>query len=151
MMDRRVYRVCRSLYARLDGEGAKRVGGRWNSPGRAVVYMAGSISLAVVENLVHMSKEDFPVGYVSVSALIPGELNILTAEELRKEFPNVGPSELGDRWLDSLASPVLSVPSAVIPEEFNFLLNPSHNAFAQIVSEPPIPFVFDARLFLRYK
>jgi RES domain-containing protein len=146
-MGHRVYRVCRSLYARLDGEGAKRVGGRWNSPGRAMVYMAESISLAVVENLVHMSKEDFPVGYVSVSALIPGELSILTGDALRKEFPNVGPRELGDYWLDSLLSPVLRVPSAIVPEEFNFLLNPRHAAFAQIVAEPAVPFVFDARLF----
>ena len=48
---RRVFRVCRSIYARLDGEGARRLGGRWNSPERVVVYMADSISLAVLENL----------------------------------------------------------------------------------------------------
>jgi RES domain-containing protein len=64
-MPRRVYRVCRAVYARLDGLGAKRVGGRWNSPGRAVVYMAET--LAVIENLVHLSKEDFPSGYVTVA------------------------------------------------------------------------------------
>ena len=63
-MPLRVYRVCRARYARLDGEGARRVGGRWNSAGRAVVYMAESIALAVLENLVHMSRQDFPTGYV---------------------------------------------------------------------------------------
>ena len=63
-MVRRIYRVCRARYARLDGEGAKLVGGRWNSPGRAVVYMAESVALAVIENLVHMSRQDFPTGYV---------------------------------------------------------------------------------------
>jgi RES domain-containing protein len=63
-MSQRVFRVCRAIHVLLDGEGAKRAGGRWNSPGHAVVYMAGSVSLAVLENLVHMSKEDFPVGYV---------------------------------------------------------------------------------------
>ncbi|HXB69720.1 MAG TPA: RES family NAD+ phosphorylase [Candidatus Acidoferrales bacterium] len=47
---RRVYRVCRSIHARLDGVGAMRAGGRWNSPGKRVVYMAESISLAVLEN-----------------------------------------------------------------------------------------------------
>ncbi len=72
-MARRVYRVCRARYARLDGEGAMLVGGRWNSPGRAVVYMAESISLAVLENLVHMSRQDFPANYVSVAAVLPND------------------------------------------------------------------------------
>jgi hypothetical protein len=98
--------------------------------------MALSISLAVVEDLVHLPKEDFPAGYVAVSAFIPDELRILTKDELLKDFPNVGSRELGDRWIDSLASPVLRVHFEVIPEEFNFLLNPSHTAFAQIVAEP---------------
>jgi RES domain-containing protein len=53
-MARSVYRVCRARYARLDGEGARLVGGRWNSPGSAVVYMAERVALAVLENLVHM-------------------------------------------------------------------------------------------------
>jgi RES domain-containing protein len=61
-MPLRLYRVCRAKHARLDGLGAKSVGGRWNSPGRAVVYMAESISLAVLENLVHMARVDFPTG-----------------------------------------------------------------------------------------
>lgn len=71
-MVRRVCRVCRARYARLDGEGAKLVGGRWNSPGRAVVYMAESVALSVLENLVHMSRQDFPTGYVCIAAILPG-------------------------------------------------------------------------------
>ena len=59
-----IYRVCRRIYASLDGEGARRVGGRWNSPGRSVVYMAQSVALAVLENLVNMSRQDYPTGYV---------------------------------------------------------------------------------------
>jgi RES domain-containing protein len=54
-MARRVFRVCRARYARLDGAGAKLAGGRWNSPGQAVVYMAESIALAVLENLARSS------------------------------------------------------------------------------------------------
>jgi RES domain-containing protein len=68
---RRVFRVCRARYARLDGTRARRVGGRWNSSGRAVVYMAESIALAVLENLVHMTRQDFPRGYVCVAAVLP--------------------------------------------------------------------------------
>jgi len=147
-MSQRVYRVCRAIHVRLDGEGANQVGGRWNSSGRAVVYMAQSISLAVLENLVHMSPADFPVGYVSVAATIPDELTILDEDNVRRDFPDAGSRELGDHWLASLASAVLRVPSVVIPTEFNFLLNPRHPGFPQIVVEPPIPFVFDERLFL---
>ncbi|HEY6389656.1 MAG TPA: RES family NAD+ phosphorylase [Bryobacteraceae bacterium] len=147
-MSQRVYRVCRAVHARLDGEGAVRVGGRWNSSGKSVVYMAQSISLAVLENLVHMSKADFPVGYVSVCATIPDELSFLTEDDIRKDIPDAGPRELGDHWLASSGSAVLRVRSAVIPEEFNFLLNPRHPGFSQIVVEPAIPFIFDERLFL---
>jgi len=146
-MSRRVYRVCRSVHAQLDGQGAKRVGGRWNSPGRAVVYMAESISLAVLENLVHMSREDFPDGYVSVSALIPDGLKIVTEDDLREEFPGLGSRDLGDRWFDSSASAVLRVRSAVVPAEFNYLLNPAQPEFARIVVEPAEPFFFDERFF----
>lgn len=144
-MSERVYRVCRSIHARLDGEGAKRVGGRWNTPGNAVVYMAQSISLAVLENLVHMSKEDFPVGYVTVCALIPEGLSILSEDDFTRAA--MAPPELGDLWLASAESAVLRVRSAVIPDEFNFLLNPHHPEFERIVAEQPIPFVFDERLF----
>ena len=56
-MARCIYRVCRARNARLDGEGARLVGGRWTSRGRAVVYMAESVALAVLENLVHMSRQ----------------------------------------------------------------------------------------------
>lgn len=95
-----------------------------------------------------MSQADFPVGYVSVAATIPDELTILDEDAVRKDFPDAGPRELGDHWLASLASAVLRVRSAVIPTEFNFLLNPRHPGFTQIVVEPAIPFVFDERLFL---
>lgn len=73
------------MHARLDGEGARRVGGRWNSPGRAVVYMADSVALAVLENLVHMRRDDFPVGYVVIRALIPNGMRVLSLEQLSAE------------------------------------------------------------------
>ncbi|HZQ55388.1 MAG TPA: RES family NAD+ phosphorylase [Bryobacteraceae bacterium] len=76
-MPRRIFWVCRSIYARLHGEGARRVGGRWHSIGHPVVYMAESVALAVLENLVHMTRQDFPRGYVVVAASIPDRLQIL--------------------------------------------------------------------------
>jgi RES domain-containing protein len=148
-MARTVYRVCRARYARLSGEGAKIAGGRWNSPGRAVVYMAESVSLAVLENLVHMSVQDFPTGYVCVTAVLPGELRITGEQELRlrADLKNLSPQALGDWWLESKASAVLEVSSVVIPSEHNYVLNPAHPDFASIVVDPPALFHFDPRLF----
>ncbi len=140
-MPTRVYRICRSRWIALDGEGARRGGGRWNSPGRAVVYMASSIPLAVLENLVHLVRQDFPKGYVVVSAVIPEDLEILSLADDAK------PPEAGDEWFDSQASAVLRVSSVVVSGESNFLLNPAHPDFERIVVEPARPFEFDPRLF----
>jgi RES domain-containing protein len=73
-------------------------GGRWNSPGRAVVYLAESVSLAVLENLVHMAREDFPTGYVVVSASMPESVSVRTEAQLRAHFPRAAATsqELGD-------------------------------------------------------
>jgi len=84
-MPLRVFRVCRARYARLDGLGARLAGGRWNSPGYAVVYMAESIALAVLENLVHVSRQDFPKGYVCVTATIPDGMSVTLESALRRE------------------------------------------------------------------
>jgi hypothetical protein len=82
-----------------------------------------------------------------VSASIQDDLEILTEEDILKNLPDGGPSELGDHRFASGASAVLRARSVVIPAEFNFLLNPRHPAFGRIIVEPSIPFIFDARLF----
>ena len=145
----RIYRVCRARYARLDGEGARLAGGRWNSPGRAVVYMAESVALAVMENLVHMSRQDFPTGYVCVAAVLPDRMNIATEQDLRlrTDLRGLSSQALGDWWIDSRQSAVLEVASAVVPHEHNYLLNPAHPGFANIAVDPPALFHFDPRLF----
>ncbi len=148
-MPRSVYRVCRARYARLDGEGARIVGGRWNSPGRTVVYMAESVALAVLENLVHLAAQDFPTAYVCVTAVIPDEIAITTEQELRQrhDFWRLSPQALGDWWLESRESAVLEVGSVVVAQERNYLLNPAHPEFAKIAVDPPALFHFDPRLF----
>jgi len=146
-MPQRIYRVCRAVHTHLDGEGAKRVGGRWNSPGRPVAYMAETVSLAVLENLVHMARRDFPTGYVVVAAVVPDNIRILRAEDLRLDLPSASQRQIGDHWIDSRDSPVLEVRSTIVPFEHSYLLNPRHPGFAAIVVEQPVPFFFDERLF----
>jgi RES domain-containing protein len=145
------YRVCRRIYARLDGDGARRIGGRWNSPGRPVVYMAQSVALAVLENLVHMSRQDYPTGYVVVAATIPDHVSILDHTRfLNEDAPKESRQrEAGDAWLKSRESAVLRVPSAVVVGERNYLINPKHLDFAQITVDPPVALRFDERLFER--
>lgn len=145
-----VFRVCRAIHARLDGSGPKRAGGRWNSRGHAVVYTAESVALAVLENLVHISRTDFPVGYVVTGVwMIPDHVAVLPEPHVRRsaELHGAGSQSLGDFWIESQLSAVLRVPSAVIPGAFNYLLNPAHVDFRQLVVKRPMPFEFDPRLF----
>jgi hypothetical protein len=86
--------------------------------------MAESVSLAVLENLVHMSRKDFPTGYVIVAAVIPDGLSMLTDSELRVRFPGASTRKLGDLWADSRATCVLRVNSAVVRAEHNYLRRP---------------------------
>jgi RES domain-containing protein len=110
--------------------------------------MAQSVALAVLENLVHMSRQDFPRGYVIVGAVIPDELSILDAPV--RATAGLHEAQLrafGDRWMDEKMSVALRVPSAVVPGDWNYLLNPAHPQFDRIVAARTIPFEFDPRLF----
>jgi RES domain-containing protein len=111
--------------------------------------MAESIALAVLENLVHMTRQDFPRGYVCVAAVLPAGMTMISEKDLRKHpaLEGLSSEQLGDWWLDSRTSTVLQVPSFVIAGEHNFLLNPVHPEFARIQVEPPAIFHFDERLF----
>ena len=119
-------RVCRAIHARLDGLGAKLTGGRWNSPGRPAVYMVESIPLAVLENLVHMSRTDFPKGYVVAGATLPDTLSVPTAAQLRiaEGLEDSPERPVCDYWLDHSISAIPQFPSAVVQGSNNYLLNP---------------------------
>ncbi len=109
--------------------------------------MAESVSLAVLENLVHMAKEDFPTGYIAITAVLPDELVVMTEERLVAQLGFNDQKTLGDQWLDRRLSAVLAVRSTIVPLEHNYLLNPQHPDFSRIITEQPVEFVFDERLF----
>lgn len=133
-----------------DGEGAKKAGGRWNSLGVAVIYTSGSLSLALVEILVHLTPEILP----AYSALrVEFEESLVTTVALGVLPPNWTESPpppetqaIGDRWVVDLTSVVLRVPSVVVPDEFNYVFNPSHPDFRRVTIGPPSSFPFDLRL-----
>ena len=118
----------------LRGLGAKVTGGRWNRAGLPVVYCAESISLAAMETLVHLGAGGLPLNRYLVSVEIP-EAIWLRRQILPLQAAPVGWDALptgkvsldfGDGWLSLLASALLVVPSIVVPEESNILINPQH-------------------------
>jgi RES domain-containing protein len=150
----RAWRLCKRKHAghAFDGEGARQTGGRWNQPGVAVVYTSATLSLAAMEALVHVDVDDAPQDLIAISVDIPEGLAVRRVEvtglpEDWRSFP-APPAlrDLGSAWARALDTAVLSVPSAVIPQERNFVLNPGHRDFKRLVIGRPEPFSFDPRL-----
>jgi len=147
------WRIVQRKFAKttFDAEGARLYGGRWNSPGFAIVYTAQSQSLAALELLVHLDSESILQNYLAIPVTIPQNL-ILELD--KSKLPNGWAAypasketrHLGDAWATERKSPVLQVPSAVIPIESNFLLNPAHPNFPDLIIGNPMNFKFDPRL-----
>lgn len=135
----------------FDGEGARRAGGRWNSPGLAMIYAAQSAALAALEMLVHLNTGTLLSSYILIPCSFP-ERVVLRLDRTRlparwRAHPAVPQLQLlGDAWLKNGLSAVLEVPSAIIESESNYLLNPAHPDFASIDVGPAQPFDFDTRL-----
>ncbi len=149
----RAFRLVKHKHAAqsFDGEGARLFGGRWNRPGVAVVYASESLSLAALELLVHLEWGALLRHYVVCrlefpeSAVEEFSVRRLPADWRRSPAPPAV-QEIGTHWARARRSAVLRVPSAVIPLESNFLLNPEHPAFPRFARTSPEPFDFDPRL-----
>jgi RES domain-containing protein len=151
----RVWRICARRLARhaFRGEGARLHGGRWNPPGIAVVYTASTLSLAALELFVNLDPRDAPAGIVAIPADIPASVRIESVDRAllpRRWRSYPAPDALqamGAAWIARGETAVLSVPSAVIPEERNYLLNPAHRHFHLIRIGRPQAFQFDTRMW----
>ncbi|SFH52976.1 RES family NAD+ phosphorylase [Planctomicrobium piriforme] len=148
------FRLTQSKFvdAAFDGEGARLYGGRWNSPGTRMVYVASSLSLATLELLVHL--EDIALldrlYQVIVIEFDERLVQVLDDSLLSPAWNSPAPTSetqiIGDRWIASGTSAILSVPSAVTVNERNYPLNPAHADFRFIQIQPPVPFRIDPRL-----
>ena len=152
-----VWRIARASYAALDGEGARLYGGRWNSEGIAVVYTSQSLSLAALEYLVHIDPQLIPNDLIAAEVRLPDESTLGALVEA-SAFPpgdwRVVPApewqaELGDLWVADGTFLWLAVPSAIVPEEYNVLVNPRHPRISDMQTISTRPFRFDARLVRR--
>lgn len=150
-----LWRLATPSYADLRGEGARRAGGRWNPRGAAVVYTGDHPALAVAEYLIHVrDPDDLPDGLVFLRVELPDDIAVETVAlaELERRDPDwrrpAAPSclEIGAAWLESAATAVLRVPSAVVPIAWNLLLNPAHPDAASCTLIEKIPYRLEPRL-----
>lgn len=156
---KQIYRILRAAYARnpFDGEGAYRYGGRWSSPGTRLCYASEHQSLAMLEYFVHLDANHPPEDLVLVTAEVPDPVSrrSITTLDLPgnwRETP--APPELavfGDDFVNQEEAVLLIVPSALAPQESNWLLNPQHADFRKIVVRQPEPLQYDRRMFEKQK
>ncbi len=147
------WRICAPDYAATaySGEGARIHGGRWNSKGRAVVYSSESISLAVLEQLVHVEDPAVLDAFVVVSATLDDDsIEVLPPSSLPDDWRTypAPPSlkEIGDTWLSEGRSLALKVPSVTVRGQYNYLINPAHPDFESIEVSEPEPLDLDPRI-----
>lgn len=150
----RVWRLCRARYSKdaLGGEGGLRAPGRWHQRGTRIVYTSATLSLAALETLVRTNRDSAPSDLVAIEIEIPHSvesertpLSTLAAGWDRYPAPAFT-RQRGSQWAATGRTAVLEVPSAVIPRECNYLLNPSHPHFSRVRIVGRTPFSFDARL-----
>lgn len=141
----------RHLQTAFDGQGASQYPGRWNERGTPVVYTAGSLALAALEMLVHLPGPNILQKYQSIPVSFDETLcRQLSQAELPPDWSDdpapLSTRALGTQWIADASSVVLAVPSAVVPIERVFLLNPRHPAFPEITIGEARQFHFDPRL-----
>jgi RES domain-containing protein len=149
-----IYRLAIEMYKDdLSGNGARLFGGRWNSPGLPVVYTTENISLAVLEILVRADTYTVPLTYHLIKIDIPDSIQplIITSAKLKKEWKeDVAYTQwMGDEFIKSGELLLVKVPSAIVDEESNFIINPKHNDFKKVKIVAVKKFLFDKRLFLK--
>ena len=127
----------RNSEAAFTGDGSRRNGGRWNSKGSRAVYLAESLALATFEVMVHGLPYETLQDYICIPVDIPPKfvMSLEPAnlpENWRDDPPPAELRKIGDQWLFDQKSPVLKIPSSVIPVESNYLLNPRQKDFGKI-------------------
>lgn len=145
-----VYRICLAQFANsliASGRAA-----RWNANHFKVIYTSSSLSLACLENVVHRSHLGLNQNFRCLTIQIPDDLEIfeITSEELNRNWMEYSSlpytQEIGNEWIQTFKTPILKVPSSIITQESNFLINPEHPDFKKISILENEPFVFDNRI-----
>ena len=137
----------------LTGAGAEITGGRWNRKGTPMLYAASSRALACLETVVHLNASDLPLNRYLVAIDIPDDL--IAAAIRFDAVAHVGwdaipegrvSMDVGEAWAKSSGSAVMIVPSVIVPEEMNFLINPKHMDARAINASKHRKWTYDMRL-----
>jgi RES domain-containing protein len=148
----KLYRIGSGRHAVFQGEGARLHGGRWNSPGRPVVYGGASFAIAMLERLVYAAIGKVPRDDRWVEAEVPDDLVEVLDETVLPGWDGADSAAArayGDRWLDEARSAALLVPSVVTRIDRNLVVNPFHPGAARITVGAERPVRWDHRLFGR--
>ena len=139
------WRLTRKVHADLSGEGARLTGGRWNSPGQPAVYLASDASLALLEVRVHLDLpfELLPSDYIYLQVDLGG----LAVKDVELPADEDQCRIIGDEWLTSLRTPLLRMPSVIVPFSRNLILNPKHPDASRIQAITQYDCSFDPRLW----
>jgi RES domain-containing protein len=149
----RIFRIADRRHPVWSGAGAMLMGGRFNSPGRPVIYGALNFAGAMLEVLVHARIGKVPKHHVWVEVDVPADVSVEQAEledlPAGWDAPNAQVARrFGDQWIEEGRSALLVVPSVVARAERNVLVNPNHPEAARLVASAPQPVVWDQRLFV---
>lgn len=136
----------------MSGKGAEKTGGRWNSRGTPVVYTSENIALATLETIAHIGAGDLPLNRYLVKIEVPTD--VYDARQVA-DPPPVGwdaepaglpSSALGDAWANRGMAALLDVPSVIVPDERNVLINPRHADARKIKAQMVRKWIYDPRL-----
>ena len=147
-----LWRITREAWAALDGEGARLYGARWTPRGTPAVYAASHLSLAALEYLVHIDAEDAPDDLVALRMSVPDDVTELaftpaTLPADWRQTPSPPQCQaIGDEWARRGEELLFRVPSVLVPEESNVLVNPMHPDAVEIRLIGSRPFSYDVRL-----
>lgn len=135
-----------SKFADLSGNGGALRSGRWHERGTLVVYCSDHPSTALLEVLVHTDFEEFPASYTLLKIACPDDLSFYTVNSDDVDFSDLGKTQaFGNQLLRQGSLCLISVPSVVMPEARNVLINPQHKAASQIRVETSVAYPLDQR------
>lgn len=147
-----VYRVCKTKFSKdLSGEGARLNGGRWNHIDTPCIYTSESRALAIIEYSVNVNIDDIPRSLSITTIEIPdNEIQILSISDLPgnwQESPApTSTKDLGTNLLENTNSLIIKIPSAIIPNEYNYLLNPLNPGSRNFKILHVADFIYDVRI-----
>lgn len=147
----KVYRISKNQFINdLSGYGAAHYPGRWNGKGVFVLYTAATAALALLESVVHMDKL-LRTDYSLATIIIPDDsIQTITVTDLPERWDTFPPAEhlkvIGNQFIQEAKKLALQIPSSIMPEDNNYLINPQHPLFSIVIIDSVRPLKIDSRL-----